>query len=192
KDISKKIQLFLYKTLHNTHCIGSFWENIPTYEIRATCLSCRAEMESIEHILTTCDHLAPKAIWSLTHQLWPENYIAWNPPTIGTILGCRASHLLHMLISESMHMIWALHCERAIKGVEHSDINICTRWIHAISQWLNIDRMTAHKYDRRRKVITKVINMWSHVINTEPPDNTDCMITPEVLVGIKLPRPLQN
>ncbi|KAG1875983.1 ribonuclease H-like domain-containing protein [Suillus tomentosus] len=34
KDISKKIQSFLFRTLHNAYCISNFWMRIPMYEQR--------------------------------------------------------------------------------------------------------------------------------------------------------------
>ncbi|KAL6306804.1 hypothetical protein BKA93DRAFT_728870 [Sparassis latifolia] len=53
RDISRPIQDFLWKCLHGAlHC-GNFWDNIPGYEERASCLTCGG-LESIEHILTKC------------------------------------------------------------------------------------------------------------------------------------------
>jgi ribonuclease HI len=62
-DISKNIQLFLYKALHNAHRVGEFWKTIPDHEHRALCTQCPGEIESISHILTDCNNLVNKTIW---------------------------------------------------------------------------------------------------------------------------------
>jgi hypothetical protein len=87
-DISKNIQLFLYKALHNAYCIGEFWETIPNYEHRALCTQCLGEIESITHILTDCNNLINKTIWQLAEATWPTKHGTWHRPHIGLILGC--------------------------------------------------------------------------------------------------------
>jgi hypothetical protein len=90
KDLQKKIQIFLYKSIHNTHRIGNYWTNIPHYEQRSKCPTCHDEIESMEHILTTCDNQTRTTIWSLAQQLWPESLGPWPQITIGLIMGCGA------------------------------------------------------------------------------------------------------
>ncbi|KAG1727118.1 hypothetical protein EDB19DRAFT_1643159, partial [Suillus lakei] len=76
-DISKKIQLFLYKSIHNTHRIGNFWSNIPNYEQRATCHQCNEDTESIEHILIECSNPIKNATWDLAKKTWPTDHNPW-------------------------------------------------------------------------------------------------------------------
>jgi ribonuclease HI len=54
KDITRKIREFLWKSMHNAHKCGKFWNNIPGLEQRATCPVCNEE-ESMEHILLECN-----------------------------------------------------------------------------------------------------------------------------------------
>ena len=137
-DISKKIQIFIFKSLHNVHKIGEFWRNIPLYEHREKCYSCGIDTESLEHILTECDNIESKTIWHLAKRAWTNHHKDWPTLSLGLILGCGAlnipttqgetsssgnrlnaqrhgcSRLLRILISESAHLIWVLRCERTI------------------------------------------------------------------------------
>ena len=51
KDISRNIQVHMWKCMRNTLQIGAYWLNIPGYEQRAMCRVCGCD-ESLEHILT--------------------------------------------------------------------------------------------------------------------------------------------
>ncbi|KAG1763615.1 hypothetical protein EDD22DRAFT_979328 [Suillus occidentalis] len=140
KDITKNVQMFIYKTLNNAYRIGDFWSPIPTYEHRAKCLTCRDEIENMEHILVLCNDPARKIIWDSAKGIWPTKHGPWPDPHIGIILGCGlislpqaqnnenarnnarnrqlttgASRLLRILISESAYLIWVLRCERVIR-----------------------------------------------------------------------------
>ncbi|KAG2335896.1 RnaseH-domain-containing protein [Suillus weaverae] len=171
KDITKKIQMFIYKSLNNTFRIGEFWLQVPTFKHRARC--------------GACGESPAKAIW-------PRKYKPWPDPTIGLILGCSAlslpqphrnhdtenqtttkhvkgaSRLLRILISESAYLIWTLRCERTIKGQTHTEDNITSRWINTINRCLQLDHAIAARMKRSPKA------------------------TAQVLVGIKLPRPSQT
>ncbi|KAG1726450.1 hypothetical protein EDD22DRAFT_762919, partial [Suillus occidentalis] len=65
RDLQKKIQIFLYKSLHNIHRIGNFWTNIPNYEQRGKCPTCEDEIETMERILIDCRSQARTTIWSM-------------------------------------------------------------------------------------------------------------------------------
>ncbi|KAG2352215.1 hypothetical protein BDR07DRAFT_1314775 [Suillus spraguei] len=56
---------------------------------------CREDIESIEHILTTCGKSPSKTIWELAKSLWPTDTIPWPQLSIGTILGCGALRIPH-------------------------------------------------------------------------------------------------
>ncbi|KAG1766590.1 RnaseH-domain-containing protein [Suillus occidentalis] len=165
KDITKKIQMYLYKTLNNTYRIGEFWSQIPTFEHRSFCQSCRGETESMEHILT----LLERRSGTSQNRLGPEK---------------GHSRLLRILISELAHLIWTLRCERVIRETTHSDDHITKRWATAIEKQLQTDRVIT---------INKIKNTWCDVIlSTQPTYHDDWIINLEVLVGIKLPRPSQT
>ncbi|KAG2113341.1 hypothetical protein BD769DRAFT_1630071 [Suillus cothurnatus] len=155
KDISKKIQVFLYKTLIAVYQIGDFWTLIPSYEHRALCKSCPSKIKSMEHILTHCSDPTGKIIWDLAC----------------IILGCNAatkkgtSHLLQILLSESAYLVWTLRCKRVIWEMTHSEKQIIKRWINVIDHHFQLDRALASKTRRDTKTMIKVRSMWSDVIN---------------------------
>ncbi|KAG2063740.1 hypothetical protein BDR04DRAFT_1131021 [Suillus decipiens] len=203
-DISKNIQLFLYKVLNNAYHVGEFWETIPNYEHRALCTQCPGEIESITHILTDCNNLAT---WPMKHGTWPR-------PHIGLILGCGtisipsteqnkttneknapfkkgASRLLRILISESAYLIWTIRCERVIRESTHNKDSVRRRWRNAIDRRLQLDRALASKTRQNTKMITKVRSTWTEVLLNQQPHD-DWVTNLEVLVGITLPRPSQT
>ncbi|KAG1820988.1 RnaseH-domain-containing protein, partial [Suillus subaureus] len=221
KDITKKIQMFIYKTLNNAYKIGEFWLQIPTFKQRARCSTCEEPSESMEHILIHCNNLEQKKIWSLTRKIWPRKYGPWPEPSIGLILGYGAlslpqqpqnrddknrnstkkskgiSCLLRILLSESAYLIWTIRCERAITGQTHTTENITRRWINTINRCLQLDRTIAARTKRSSKAITIVAQTWADIIeintnNTTDQNNDEWVTTLEVLVGIKLPRPSQT
>ncbi|KAG1728984.1 ribonuclease H-like protein [Suillus paluster] len=216
KDISKKVQMFLYKTLQNAYKVGDFWLQIPTFEQRARCRICDEDSESMDHILTQCNNPTRTTIWELAKNVWPDKYEQWPNITIGLILGCGAltfphdptdidpknkahaaakkgaARLLRILISESAYLIWTLRCERVIREATTTENNIIKRWIHAIDKRLQIDRVIATKHKRNQKAIAQVQNTWADVITIDTLLHKDWVTTLEVLVGIKLPRPPQT
>ncbi|KAG1786911.1 RnaseH-domain-containing protein [Suillus plorans] len=168
-NLSKKVQIFLYKTLNNVFRIGEFWAQIPTFGHRA------------------------KRIWDLAKNLWPNKHSPWPEPSLGLILGSGnislprnaqahdendkkraaiikgASRLLKILISESAYLIWVVR--------------------------LQLDRATACKSKRSTKTTSEIYNTWADVIeinNDKYKTGKDWVNALEVLVGIKLPRPPQT
>ncbi|KAG2740664.1 RnaseH-domain-containing protein, partial [Suillus brevipes Sb2] len=216
KDLSKKFQSFLYRALNDSYKVGKFWSNIPQFEHRADCTSCKEDIESIEHILTDCPRSPSKTIWKLAKSLWPTDIIQWPQISIGLILGCGAiniphqhneedqqdknkaeikrglSRLLRIIISESAYLIWILRCERVIQGQQHDDEIITKRWINTLNRRLHIDRIIASKTKRSKKAITKVQATWEKVVSKNKNLPKKWVTTLEVLVGITLPRPPQH
>jgi hypothetical protein len=79
--------------------------------------------------------------------------------------------------------------------VTHIEDNVKKRWLNVIDRRLQLDRAIACKTRWDHKTTIRVKNMWSEVIhdplhNQPPPNNW--VTNPEVLVGIKLPRPSQS
>lgn len=204
-DIRKPVQNFFYRAVHGSLRTGSFWTNIPTLTHCAKCYHCDHTDESLEHILTDCPSLAAQTIWSLTRHTWPPSLGAWKEPSYGEILACGclappgehqdaspsakgASRLCMILLSESAHLIWVLRCDRTINGAQHQESDIQTRWLHKITSHLDIDRraaLSSHYPLSLPKMKHTGQCFLKH--NQRLPDNW--ATHPEVLVGIKLPRP---
>ncbi|KAG1879325.1 ribonuclease H-like protein [Suillus tomentosus] len=185
KDLQRPIQQFLFKTLHGTHKLGDFWKNIPNYEQRAKCALCNNEIESMAHILTTCQSNERQKIWKMTKNIWLEKYGPWPRITIGTIMG--TSRLFRILISESAHLIWTIRCERVIGNKYMSNKTIETRWINKLNTRLTLDRTITSKIDTNIRKLVKTT--WSEIISSTTPIPENWVMNPEVLVGIKPSRP---
>ncbi|KAI0039558.1 hypothetical protein FA95DRAFT_1503987 [Auriscalpium vulgare] len=206
KDIRKNIQAFMFRALHRSHKVGEYWRNaqIPDWQ---DCAMCDGELESLEHILFTCQRSAPTTIiWQLARDLWPHDPGLWPPYSLGSVLAAGAlctpapdgeaqerppapppgpSRLLRILVSESAHMIWVLRCERVIGGRRHTPQQIVSRWRRAILDRLVTDRITACKIIRTGAARSLVAKTWAGTLADEGqvPDNwAKC---PEVLVGIR-------
>jgi hypothetical protein len=107
-----RVKQFLYKAMHGTQKIGSYWQ----------------------HILILCRATPCNLIWSLAKDLWPHAQHLWPETTLGIILGCGAitlpalehrENLLQILMSEAAHLIWVMRCERVIRDPPH--IHLKTR-----------------------------------------------------------------
>jgi|SRR6267142_2908588 len=163
------IRQFLYcdKTMHSTQKVGAFWKDINNLEDRQHCYVCSIT-ESMSHILVDC-HVTPiQIIWDLAKHYWPSSRFQWPEISMRIILGCGSltvqlsnthqrnpnepqrnnhtqgtSRLLCIIILESAHPIWVLHCKRIIQEHQHSENEIKVRWLHAI----NIRLTTSAKPD---------------------------------------------
>ncbi|KAG1753087.1 RnaseH-domain-containing protein [Suillus occidentalis] len=209
-DLPKKIQQFIFKTLHGAYRIGDYWTSIPTFEHRAKCSHCQAETETLEHILLECPNIERTTIWNLAKHLWPAKHGEWPQITLGIIMGCGninkipqdqqneenqteqrrenkkgAMRLLRILISESAHL--NLGPEMRQNDKRHATF----RTINKQSR-LQTDRMTAKKIIHKEKYTNLVTSTWSDIITTNTNHNKNWAIALEVLVGITLPRPSTN
>ena len=187
--IRLKIKQFFYKTLHGTQKIGKYWFNIQDYGERGLCQACRDD-ETMEHILTTCNHPTNVAIWRCARDMWPYEEGSWPNTTLGTIIGCNAlnvettvesrgrdglprrkkqlnngaTRLLKILISESAYLIWLLRCERTICGREHTERAVTAAWRKTINRRLSEDKTTAIKVLRRKSYISLVKSTWEEAL----------------------------
>ena len=197
--IRLKIRQFFYKTLHGTQKIGRYWFNIQNYEERGICQHCN-EDETMNHILTECDHTTRRTIWKEAKELWPYEEGTWPRISLGVIVGCNAlsvettseerdrqgqmrrrkrndqgaTRLLKILISESAYLIWTLRCERTIAGQERTEGEIKAIWRRAINRRLSEDKVTATKVLRRKHYINLVKNTWGRALSkrySDLPDN---------------------
>ena len=187
--IRPKIQQFFYKTLHNSHKIGRYWLNIPTLEERCFCQECKSD-ESMDHILTECEHPTRTLIWEKAKYIWPHGENTWPEVSLGTIVGCNAltikteqkkkdrmgqtritkvhdpgaTRLLKIIISESAYLIWTLRCERTIHGKNHTDREVEAAWLNVINRRLSEDKTTATKVLRREQHTNLVKNTWDRAL----------------------------
>ncbi|KAF8236317.1 hypothetical protein L208DRAFT_1530539 [Tricholoma matsutake] len=152
-DLSKQIRNYLWKSLHNAYKIGSFWSRIPNMEPCDRCILC-GESESMEHITIECPNSnAISIIWNLAKHLWLRREESWPEIQFGTILGCiladfksekgKKLHgkncLFEILVTESVHLIWKLRCEKVIKfegdpDKFHSPDEIHNRWVAQVNR----------------------------------------------------------
>ena len=184
--IRTKIRQFLYKAMHETQKIGSFWTHIQGYEDRQYCPTC-GTTESMDHILIACRAGPVRTIWNLARESWPQENPRWPEITLGTILGCGsiasinppnpdeegdqerrsnygAVRLLQILLTESAHLIWVLRCERVIQQKNHNANEITTRWLKNINKRLTEDKIIATEIKRNRTAIRKVEATWEGVL----------------------------
>lgn len=201
-DISRPIQDFMWKCLHNAHRVGTFWSYIPDCEDRILCTNCEEE-ENMEHILCKCKAPGRELVWNLTERLWRRKLNSWKPITLGTILGAFATgfgkdalpkksgpdRLYRILISEAAYLIWKLRCERVIQREGdpthyHSSIEIAHRWTAAMNNRLTLDReMTRFGLSKRAIKKKVVISTWCSVLDNEDSLPEDWLKAKEVLVG---------
>ncbi|KAJ3717919.1 hypothetical protein C8R42DRAFT_586631, partial [Lentinula raphanica] len=70
RDISRRIQSFLWMTFHDAYKVGTYWEQIPGYEHRTNCQYCHVPGTMMEHILLECSCPGQQTIWNLAERLW--------------------------------------------------------------------------------------------------------------------------
>ena len=184
-----RIRQFFYKALHGTQKIGRYWFNIQDYEERGICQTC-GDDETMDHILTGCNHPTNKTLWDHAKHLWPHEEGTWPNISLGVIVGCNAlsietteelrgrdgvtrkrklhdqgaTRLLQILLSETAYLIWTLRCERTIREREHTDREISAAWHKVINRRLSEDRITAIKVLRRKQYTNLVKNTWTRAL----------------------------
>lgn len=67
------------------------------------------------------------------------------------------SRLLQIMISEAVHLIWVLRCERVIQEKTHTPEEVKARWFKAINRRLTDDKITATVI---RKRINPSPSLW--------------------------------
>ena len=203
-----RVRQFLYKAMHGTQKIGDFWDHVPGYEERKLCKTCRTT-ETMEHILIHCREPATRLAWRCASELWPHENPPWPKISIGTILSCGnisppappeenddENHrhlnkkgivrLLRILISESAHLIWVLHCERVIQERVHNEREIKTRWRDAINRRFTDDRILATQVKKDQTHLKRLKDTWETVLEREGNLLDQWTHNPEVLVGTRV------
>ena len=182
-DFSRPIQDFLWKSFHDAHRIGAYWNHIPECEARMTCQVCGVT-EDLAHILLKCKAPGQNEVWEATRELWRHKHPQWPELTVGTLLGCGLARfqstrnaagiqrLYRILISESMFVIWKLRNERVIHraGAELPLQEILNKWNQAILNRFEIDRVLANRPRHGKRASldpNRVIETWSAVLVNE-------------------------
>ena len=86
--ISKRIQNFFWRSMHDGYRLGNFWKKIQNNEHRGECQICDTT-ETMEHILTKCKRTGQEIIWHLVETAMRNKGLEnWTKPTYGEILAC--------------------------------------------------------------------------------------------------------
>ncbi|EJD35943.1 hypothetical protein AURDEDRAFT_38017, partial [Auricularia subglabra TFB-10046 SS5] len=178
KDISKNVQVFLWRAIHSAHKIGKYfakmpqpWKGYATVTIRgdqwacaatATCEKCGVT-ESMEHILTECTESRQEQIWSYVENFMGHRMVDFSP-SLGTILGCAnvpcaawgggrdgaRERSYRIVVSESAYLIWKIRCEKKIGHAEDPDWRISDAEVR--KRW---DKMMSTRYHLDHKLTNK-------------------------------------
>ncbi|KAH9922928.1 uncharacterized protein B0H18DRAFT_878968, partial [Fomitopsis serialis] len=189
RDFSRAFAVFLWKVMHGGLKCGLYWNKIQGYEHRAQCGSCGLP-ETIQHILFDCEAVGQSLIWSLVSRIWSRRIhgTQWQALTQADVLsiGLRtwkdkkgrirpgATRLWRILISEAVHLIWKLRCERVIghageESWEHSQSVVWNKLQYALNSRLSQDvESVRRKYgdsDTNRRL---VLATWNGILRDEP------------------------
>ena len=204
RDITKKIQDFLWKHTHGIYRLGIFWTHIPGFEDRAECPIC-GKYDTFKHIMLECDLVEQKTVWDQANKLWRQRHSKDLHISEGTILGGglakfkrengrpdgAKNRLYRILITESVHLIWVLLCERRIaKGDNphdyHTEQGVRDRWFRKMNERLQIDCLLTNSflYEKKALKTRKVYDTWAKCsTNTEDTHHKWCR-NPGLLVGM--------
>ena len=179
KDITKKVRDLLWKHVHGIYRLRSF-QNIPRYEERMVCPIYK-ETETFRHIMVDCKSSEWRIIWQALNKIWRRQYDKDLLISEGVVLGCSLAcfkmenskpnvvkkSLYRILVSEAVHQIWVLRCERQIRGEDdlegnHSKHAIQNRWYGKIDRRMQIDCLLTNTYLYKNKALKMkvVYNMW--------------------------------
>jgi ribonuclease HI len=209
KDLTKKTQEFLWKSIHNAFKIGKYWSHIKDFEDRGRCPHCDTD-ETMEHILTECDAPGRSTIWALANELWNKRSRSQIPTNFGALLGCGLTNfkkdngkidkglnrLYRIVVSESMYTIWKIRCERAITWNNdpeklHTTNEIHNKWLAAINARLKMDSVqTNNKIFKKKQMDPKtVLKTWKNCLKDNMHHTKNWCGKTGVLVGIAPKRP---
>ncbi|KAJ7185333.1 hypothetical protein C8R46DRAFT_882190, partial [Mycena filopes] len=201
KNFTRQVRNFLWKSLHSAHRIGKFWTHVPDCGDRAICGFCN-ELEDLEHILLKCRRPGQALIWALAKDLWRKKLLDWPELSLGSLLGCGlasfkddrgrplpgASRLYHILISESLFLIWKIRNDCVINraGEALPDNAIRNKWLYTINLRLKFDcALTNHgKFGKQNSIkVSVVLQTWKSTLMDEDELPENWTRAPRVLVG---------
>ncbi|KAK0486788.1 hypothetical protein EDD18DRAFT_1082654 [Armillaria luteobubalina] len=159
----------------------------------------------MEHILIDCSIEEQALLWDLAQEIWEGREQEWIPVTYSTALGATliqirnkegvdtsAMHLYRIIMTETLHLIWKIHCQRRMQRVEsnpstwHSQDEIRNLWVNALNKRLMVDHLLVNrrKYGTRAMTKTKVLSTWRGTLLNEKLLPVDWLDHSGVLVGI--------
>lgn len=202
-DMSKRAGSFFWKAMHGAYKLGSYWANIPGYAERAACKHCDS-LETMGHILTECSAPGQETLWTLARALLEKKKIDLPRISLGLAMGApsiaqpppdsadgeKGKHRLCMItLTETVHLIWKIRCERVIAWAEepgkvHTEKEIRAKWMHAMNSRLQLDiARTGNKWKRRKLSRAKVLATWTGTLEDESALPEDWINEKGVLVG---------
>ncbi|KAF6747264.1 hypothetical protein DFP72DRAFT_992593 [Ephemerocybe angulata] len=155
--LSKKSRVFLWKAMHNAHKVGCFWEHTKLALTRAPCRYCDVPRESLEHILFECKASGQEYVWDVAKEYWANTGHPWPELSFTTLLSISLyeirddegallvglTRLFHIIISESLYLMWIL------------------RWLAVINRRLKYDRILTNKSSYGRKALNPLLVRWT-------------------------------
>lgn len=203
--VSKEARQWMWLTIHDGYMVGSHWlrpKMSDELRERASCKAC-GQLESMEHILFTCNACGREVIWKLLSELWESTGLRPPIPSWGSVLGaaCVAMRSPNgarqpaleqrwaTLAIESARLIWKLRCERVIakNGDEFPAVEVTNRWYAELERRLHLDRRIAalSHGKKRKKYIRRLEEVWSPLLAERGNLPPNWVTKSEVLVGIK-------
>ncbi|KAH9928605.1 uncharacterized protein B0H18DRAFT_874579, partial [Fomitopsis serialis] len=202
KDFSRAFAVFLWKLMHGGLKCGAYWSKIQGYEERAMCSHCGA-VESIQHILFECNATGQSLIWSLARTMWEKKGMEWPSLSLADVLTLGltawpsqkgrvrpgATRLWRVLISEAVHTIWKLRCDRVVGHAEdeqweHNKTFVWNKLQYTLNNRLALDvESVQRKYGGSALKRDLVLATWNKVLRDEPALPRDWTMYRGFLVG---------
>lgn len=200
-DMRRSMRDFWWKALHGALRVGEYWNNIPGYEGRMMCAPCGAA-EDLDHILLQCRCVGQDLVWRLARAALRRAGIELPVLNLGALLAApcisaaglgdkpRATNdrLLRIVLTESVHLVWKLRCERVVdpdfdpRG--HSLVHITNRWLDALNRRLTLDQQTTNPRLGKAAVPRDVVlATWTPILRDCASLPADWIFHAEVLVG---------
>ncbi|KAF8223809.1 hypothetical protein L208DRAFT_1515877 [Tricholoma matsutake] len=205
KDFLWNAHYFLWMATHSTYQIGKYWlKEISAKKFKTDVNACSVHCgtpETMDHILTQCESPGQKKIWELAEQIWTQKNLEWRQPWIGNIICCAltefrindgkciagAEHLWRILISESAHLIWKIHCdERVIRNENNlfTPKEVRNQWYKMMDDHLKIDcRMTSPRFGKKSLKSKTITNTWKGTLKNKEDLPSNWTEVSGVLVG---------
>ncbi|KAH9926108.1 uncharacterized protein B0H18DRAFT_876537, partial [Fomitopsis serialis] len=189
RDFSRTFVTFLWKIMHDGLKCGPYWSKIHGYEDRAQCAHC-GTLETVQHILLECAAMGQSRIWAMVRAVWRKKApdLPWHALSMADILSLGltawkdkkgrtrpgATRLWRILISEAVHLIWKLRCDRVIghaeeDGWEHRDAEVTNKLQYTLNARLALDvEAVRRKYGDLALRRDLALATWNKVLRDEP------------------------
>ncbi|KAK6966786.1 hypothetical protein R3P38DRAFT_3337725 [Favolaschia claudopus] len=199
-NITRLTRNFLWKCMHDTFHIGTFWDHVQNLEHFGLCTTCQVP-ETMEHITLDCNAPGKQLIWNLAERLWTVRFNTWPTLTWGLLMGCALprfrstqgrqlqgkNRFFTIIVSTSMHLIWKIRNERVLENKNVTNSEVHNRWVSLINAALKRDQLLTNRarFGSLAKNKQLVLETWSGVLNNEDSLPDDWILERGVLVGIR-------